>query len=99
MRADGRAGSVEDMTTELAPSPITGYRHLSTPEIELINRIKSKAEECGALCGELAFMTTPAKQGETLLFQLDGRWVAIGKTHLQEGFMALVRAVAKPTTF
>lgn len=27
------------------------------------------------------------------------RWAALGKTHLQEGLMALVRAVAQPTTF
>ena len=29
----------------------------------------------------------------------DKRWVAIARTHLQEGFMALTRAIAKPTTF
>jgi hypothetical protein len=27
------------------------------------------------------------------------RWAAIGRTHLQEGLMALTRAVAQPTTF
>lgn len=30
---------------------------------------------------------------------LDQRWVAIGKTDLQKGLMALTRAVAQPTTF
>lgn len=30
---------------------------------------------------------------------LDQRWVSIGATHLQEGFMALTRAVAKPDFF
>ena len=30
---------------------------------------------------------------------VDQRWVAIGTTHLQEGLMALTRAVAKPTFF
>ena len=29
----------------------------------------------------------------------DKRWVAIARTHLQEGFMALTRAIAKPTSF
>lgn len=29
----------------------------------------------------------------------DQRWVSIGATHLQEGFMAVMRAIAKPTTF
>ena len=27
------------------------------------------------------------------------RWLEIGKGHLQQGFMALTRAIAKPTTF
>ena len=27
------------------------------------------------------------------------RWLGIGKDHLQQGFMALARAIAKPTTF
>ena len=26
----------------------------------------------------------------------DGRWMSIAKTHIQQGFMAAVRAVAKP---
>jgi hypothetical protein len=26
----------------------------------------------------------------------DQRWIAIGKTHIQQGFMALVRAIARP---
>jgi len=29
----------------------------------------------------------------------DQRWASIGATDLQTGFMALVRAIAKPTTF
>jgi hypothetical protein len=27
------------------------------------------------------------------------RWISIGKTHLQQGFMALTRGIAKPETF
>ncbi|MBC4892321.1 hypothetical protein H8L28_26810, partial [Klebsiella pneumoniae] len=29
----------------------------------------------------------------------DKRWLAIGKTDLQKGFMAVIRSIAKPTTF
>jgi hypothetical protein len=29
----------------------------------------------------------------------DPRWLAIGKTDLQKGFMAVIRAIAKPETF
>jgi len=72
---------------------IKGYRDLSQDEIDLMNEIKVKAEECGELCARLKEMTRPNPT------PLDGRWVAIGTTHLQEGFMALVRSVAQPTTF
>jgi hypothetical protein len=30
---------------------------------------------------------------------LDARWLAIGITDLQKGFMALIRAIACPETF
>jgi hypothetical protein len=29
----------------------------------------------------------------------DGRWIAIAQTHLQQGLMALTRAVARPDGF
>nr|WP_244116876.1 MULTISPECIES: hypothetical protein [Burkholderia cepacia complex] len=30
---------------------------------------------------------------------IDQRWLAIAKTDLQKGFSALIRAIARPTTF
>ena len=68
--------------------PISGYRELSAREIELINRIKGHAVEIGDLVEDLRAVET-----------CDPRWVSIGKTDLQTGFMALVRAIAQPTTF
>lgn len=73
---------------------IKGYRDLSPEEIALMNEIKQKAVECGALCLKLKEMNKPSGDRH-----LDQRWVAIGTTHLQEGFMALVRAVAQPESF
>lgn len=67
---------------------ITGYRELNEAEIKAMNAIKELAGAVGILVEELE--EAPGS---------DQRWVAIGKTHLQEGFMALTRAVAKPTTF
>lgn len=66
---------------------IKGYRELSAKELELIAAIKSKGEELDQMVSHLASSDT------------DLRWVAIGKTHLQEGLMALTRAVAKPSFF
>lgn len=67
---------------------ITGYRELTQPEIDAMNKIKAKAAEVGALVEELQL--TPG---------LDQRWVALGETQLQQGFMALTRGVAQPTSF
>jgi hypothetical protein len=68
---------------------ITGYRQLTENDALLINKIKELAVQAGDLVQELK------AQGGAL----DQRWVSIGTTDLQTGFMALVRSVAQPTTF
>lgn len=71
------------------PPPITGYRNLTQSEVDLMNAIKRHGVQLHQL------VETLRAQGDTL----DQRWVSIGATDLQTGLMALVRAVAKPTTF
>ncbi len=73
---------------------IKGYRDLTQAEIDMMNRIKEQAEATGKLCEDLKTMV--AKDGGV---DPDGRWLAIGITNLQQGFMAITRSVAKPTTF
>ncbi len=68
---------------------IKGYRDLSEGEIAAMNEVKALAEQVGALVQKMRETSEP----------LDQRWVSIGATELQQGFMALVRAIAKPTTF
>lgn len=67
---------------------IKGYRDLSQEEIDLMNKVKEKAAEVGDLIGLLE------ATGE-----MDGRWLAIGKTDLQRGFMSVIRAITKPEGF
>ena len=67
---------------------IKGYRDLSEGEIKAMNAVKSEAERIGLLVEELEANT-----------DLDARWVSVAKDHLQQGFMAAVRSIAKPTTF
>jgi len=67
---------------------IKGYRDLSEPEIAEMNRIKAAGESIGALVASVAAMPG-----------VDQRWVAIARTELQQGFMALTRAVARPESF
>lgn len=66
---------------------IAGYRELSGEEIALMNGIKGLGQQLETL---IETLHRP---------EFDQRWVSIGQTHLQQGIMALVRAVGKPTTF
>jgi len=66
---------------------ITGYRNLSSEEISIIDEIKVVGNTVEDLIIKLQ------------AYNPDHRWIAIGKTHLQEGFMALVRSIAKPNSF
>lgn len=67
---------------------IKGYRELTQNEIDLMNEIKAKGVELGALVEKLKAAG-----------YVDQRWISIGATDLQTGLMALVRGVAQPTTF
>ncbi len=69
---------------------IKGYRELDEREVELMNEIKEKAEEVGEMICHLE---------DHDFSGADQRWVAIGKTDLQKGFMALTRSIAKPEFF
>jgi hypothetical protein len=83
------AGDRERIKMETFQQPkITGYRQLTEADAVLMNEVKSVAELLGAVVAKLR-----ATQG------LDQRWVSIGATDCQTGFMALVRAIAQPTTF
>lgn len=67
---------------------ITGYRQLSDAEMALMNEGKALAVQCGDWVEKLR------QDGS-----LDQRWVNIGATDLQRGFMAVLRGIAQPTTF
>ena len=67
---------------------ITGYRDLDQAEIDLMNEIKGHGVALGLLVDKIR-----ACEG------VDQRWASIAATELQQGLMALTRAVAKPDTF
>ena len=92
-----------NMETFVQPK-ITGYRQLSESEVELMNEGKALAEQCGEYIAKLrdhpgtrADGTAPTLPGN--LPAIDQRWVSIGATDLQRGFMAIIRGIAQPTTF
>jgi len=89
---------------------IRGYRDLTQTEIDLMNEGKALAEQCGAVVAKHRQYPATAwdgipRQHETLggdpmmLPSIDQRWISIGATDLQRGFMALTRGIPQPTTF
>lgn len=86
-----------------------GYRQLTPPEMDLVNKIKAYGMELEKLilevethCGEQFNAAVSAKQPEEierLRYASPQRWVAIARTEMQQGLMALTRAVAQPTIF
>ena len=74
---------------------IKGYRDLAAEEIALMNEGKDLAQKVGAFIEKLE----AAEFAQTSDQTPDKRWLAIGKTDLQKGFMAVIRSIAKPTTF
>ncbi len=76
------------MTDDLKPGlPVSGYRPQSDANIALVNEFKADEErllrKIDALYGALSI-------------HYDQRWLSIARTHFQEGFMALNRAVFQP---
>ena len=67
---------------------IKGYRDLSQEEIDLMNECKALAEKCGEFIEKLAALP-----------ELDQRAVSLGRTNLQQGFMWVVRGIARPESF
>lgn len=88
---------------------ISGYRELSQEEIDLMNEIKAFGPQLEALLQKVEEHThrqidvaNDANDGDEWA-RLDAatprRWLAIARTDLQTGLMALTRAVAQPTFF
>ena len=80
---------------------IKGYRELNQEEIDLMNEVKEKGVEVGELIKRIeAINHSMHVGGDPKPFDSEAsRWSAIAKTHLQQGLMALTRAVAKPEFF
>lgn len=66
---------------------INGYQELTQEQIDLMNEVKAISKATGKLVEKL--------RGQNV----DVRWVDIGASDLQKGFMSLTRSVAKPDFF
>lgn len=99
-RASARVHEPLTPTTQEPPlmenqhTKITGYRDLSQAEIDAMNDSKALGEQCATHLKRLE--SAAAQEGG---YDPDKRALAIARTKLQEGFMWMNRAIARPTTF
>lgn len=85
---------------------ITGYRDLPQAEIDLMNEIAAAGGLLRDLVTKVQHYCIEREKGPLPDDFPNGsvvtaplRWAAIGMTDLQQGLMALTRAVAAPTKF
>jgi hypothetical protein len=65
---------------------VKGYRELSLSAVARVNKNKVLEETILRILDELK--ADP---------EVDGRWLAIGRTSIEQGFMAVNRSIFKPT--
>ena len=81
---------------------IKGYRELSQEEIDLMNRIKIAEAQTLELVAEVRQHVVKQMvhgnddEAERITDANPIRWQSIATSHIEQGFMALVRAVAQP---
>jgi hypothetical protein len=83
----------DDKQETIPTTPVKGYRQLTQPEIDMMNEGKTLAQSVGDFVDKVRAADF-GDAGKT-----DQRWASIGATELQKGFMALLRAIARPETF
>lgn len=89
------------MDTFIEPK-MTGDCQLTEEEVALMNEGKSLAEQVGNYLTKLRFYTPEHVDGKLKTppgAAFDQRWISIGATDIQKGFMAVMRGIARPTTF
>lgn len=80
----------EPVVTEHASLPVPGYRPQSEGRVALVSAFKYDEER---LLRKLDGLAQDAQMTPPLV---DGRWLAIGRTHLEQGFMAINRSIFQP---
>lgn len=74
------------MTSAQEPGAITGYQQQPQSKVDAVNTTKGIENDLGDWLNQLV----------TDIPDVDMRWIAVARTHLQQGFMALNRAVFRP---
>lgn len=77
---------MNDLDQKLPGLPVQGYQPQGAASVEKVNASKRAEERVLRILDEMA--QDP---------DIDKRWLAIGRTSIEQGFMAVNRAVFKPT--
>ena len=80
------------MSDEHLGLPVAGYRPQNQIAVDVVNENKHKEEKLLRLIDALRNEQTLGGQS----IQVDQRWLSIAKTHIEQGFMALNRAIFQP---
>ena len=72
--------------TEHQPLPVSGYKPQSEETVALVNINKRQEELALRTLDDLAQRS-----------DIDKRWLAIGRTHLEQAYMAINRSIFQPT--
>lgn len=77
--------------------PVSGYKPQSEAKVALVNSFKADEErllrKLDGLFSEMAAMEPEPTKSQ---MPYDPRWIAIARTHFEQGFMALNRSVFQP---
>lgn len=77
--------------------PVAGYKPQSSTAVDLVNQNKALEEQVLRMLDTLAAMKGPAASNDKPSeITVDQRWLAVGRTAIENGFMAVNRAVFKP---
>lgn len=74
----------------MADEKLKGMKDLSPAEIRAMNDIADAGNQFGDLISQIEVFDE---------ITCDQRWLAIGRTNLQQGIMAIKRAIGKPDNF
>lgn len=72
------------------PPPVQGYKPLSQRKVDEVNINKQLEEVILRRLDALAYSQDYANGF------IDGRWLSIGRTHIEQAFMAINRAIFQP---
>lgn len=67
------------------PMPVAGYTAQPDQAVQMVNENKKVEEGILRMLDQLA-----------TLQEIDMRWLQIGRTHIEQGFMAINRSIFKP---